>query len=109
MWKKAVVVVPALTVLILLALPQDTISAHADPSVNAAQQIVGRDVYSPDVLPDPSGNGYIMWYGGWQTEQRWIPVNSTPFTGVRLRLPTAHGRIQPPRSWASQVSPQKPR
>jgi hypothetical protein len=29
----------------------------------------GRDIYSPDVIPNPDGQGYIMWYGGWQTQQ----------------------------------------
>jgi ribosomal protein L24E len=29
----------------------------------------GRDIYSPDVIANPNGQGYLMWYGGWQTQQ----------------------------------------
>jgi hypothetical protein len=40
-----------------------------EPAIHATQQFAGRDVYSPDVHPDPKGGGYVMWYAGWQTQQ----------------------------------------
>jgi hypothetical protein len=46
-------------------------SARASISETPAgvQQFTGRDVYNPDVMPNPNGPGYIMWYGGWQSQQ----------------------------------------
>lgn len=46
-------------------------SARASISETPAgvQQFTGRDVYNPDVMPNANGPGYIMWYGGWQSQQ----------------------------------------
>ncbi|HEX3842195.1 MAG TPA: hypothetical protein VHU85_15495 [Acidimicrobiales bacterium] len=51
-----------------LALPAN---AHASLSESppGTEQFSGRDVYNPDVMPNPNGQGWIMWYGGWQTQQ----------------------------------------
>ncbi len=38
-------------------------------AAGSSTQFTGRDIYSPDVIPSPNGQGYIMWYGGWQTQQ----------------------------------------
>ena len=51
-----------------LALPsQGHASLTASPA--GVTQFTGRDVYNPDVMPNPDGSGWIMWYGGWQTQQ----------------------------------------
>jgi len=74
--------------------------------IKVAQQFSGRDVYSPDVLPDPGGNGYVMWYGGWQTQQT---VNSGQFDTIyRRTAPTPNGPWSAPTTEiiASQVSPE---
>ena len=63
-------------------------------------------MYSPDVLADPSGNGYIMWYGGWQTQQT---VDSGQFDTIyRRTAPTPNGPWSDPTTEivASQVAPQ---
>ncbi|HEX3461134.1 MAG TPA: hypothetical protein VHT49_09530 [Acidimicrobiales bacterium] len=95
MLRKAITVVPLLAILLiaLLVLPDGSMSAHAGPSItsppNATQQIAGRDIYSPDVVPDPGGNGYIMWYGGWQTQQA---VDSGQLDTIfRRTAPTPNG------------------
>jgi hypothetical protein len=100
------VAVPIVVILVTLALPSTTLSADAAPSVTGSQQITGRDVYSPDVLPDPGGNGYIMWYGGWQTQQT---VDSGQFDTIyRRTAPTPNGPWSDPTTEivASQVAPQ---
>jgi len=101
-----VVLVPILVILMTLALPEGPLSADTAPSVSTTQQITGRDVYSPDVLPDPGGNGYIMWYGGWQTQQT---VDSGQFDTIyRRSAPTPTGRWSDPTTQitAAQVAPQ---
>ncbi|HEY1989518.1 MAG TPA: hypothetical protein VGG43_08645 [Acidimicrobiales bacterium] len=110
MLRKAIVVVPTLALLmtlaLTLALPESTLSADSAPSVPSTQQFTGRDVYSPDVLPDPSGSGYIMWYGGWQTQQT---VDSGQFDTIyRRTAPTPTGPWSGPTTEivASQVAPQ---
>ncbi len=100
------VLAPILAILVTLALPEGTLSAATAPSLNSTQQFTGRDVYSPDVLPDPSGNGYIMWYGGWQTQQT---VDSGQFDTIyRRTAPTPTGPWSDPTTEivASQVAPQ---
>jgi hypothetical protein len=95
-----------LAILLVLALPDGTISADAGTSLNATQQVAGRDVYSPDVVPDPGGNGYVMWYGGWQTQQA---VDSGQFDTIyRRTAPTPNGPWSDPTTdiIASEVSPQ---
>jgi hypothetical protein len=105
-------VVPLLAILLflVLALPGGMISADAGASINATplnatQQITGRDVYSPDVVPDPGGNGYIMWYGGWQTQQA---VDSGQLDTIfRRTAPTPNGPWSDPIAdiIATQVAP----
>jgi hypothetical protein len=51
-----------------LALPSPA-QAGLSESPAGVQQFSGRDVYNPDVMPNPDGSGWIMWYGGWQTQQ----------------------------------------
>ena len=104
------VVAPILAILTTLAmtvaLPESTLSADSAPSLATTQQITGRDVYSPDVLADPSGSGYIMWYGGWQTQQT---VDSGQFDTIyRRTAPTPTGPWSDPITEivASQVAPQ---
>ena len=104
--RRAIVIVPILAILIVLALPENSISAHADTAINNAQQITGRDVYSPDVLPDPSGAGYIMWYGGWQTQ---ATVDSGQLDTIyRRTAPTPNGPWSNPTTAIvpAQVAPQ---
>jgi hypothetical protein len=58
--------------IVLLAVPaiaQLTSSGPAGAAAGSNQLFTGRDIYSPDVIPNPIGPGYIMWYGGWQTQQ----------------------------------------
>ena len=43
--------------------------ASVTESPAGVTQFTGRDVYNPDVMPNPNGSGWIMWYGGWQTQQ----------------------------------------
>ncbi|HEX3840157.1 MAG TPA: hypothetical protein VHU85_05130 [Acidimicrobiales bacterium] len=64
--------VSAAAVLMLLGVPTVTQLASSQPAAAAPasnQLFTGRDIYSPDVIPNPLGSGYIMWYGGWQTQQ----------------------------------------
>jgi hypothetical protein len=62
-------------------------SGSAGAASNA--MFTGRDIYSPDVIPNPNGQGYIMWYGGWQTQQA---VNSGQLDTIFERTaPTPDG------------------
>ncbi|HWD51109.1 MAG TPA: hypothetical protein VG412_01815 [Acidimicrobiales bacterium] len=106
MLRKAMVAVPIMVILMTLALPESSLSADTAPSVSGTQQFTGRDVYSPDVLADPGGNGYIMWYGGWQTQQQ---VDAGQFDTIyRRTAPTPDGPWSDPTAEivASQVAPQ---
>ena len=62
---------------------------QGEASIEVAQQFTGRDVYSPDVHANPSGNGYLMWYAGWQTQQT---LDSGQLDTIYLRTsPTPDG------------------
>src|SRR5450759_2865619 len=71
-----------------------------------AKQFTGRDVYSPDVHPNPVGSGYIMWYAGWQSQQT---LDSGQLDTIyRRTAPTSDGPWSSPTTVlvASQVAPQ---
>ena len=79
---------------------------QAEPSVKVTPQFTGRDVYSPDVHPNPSGSGYLMWYAGWQTQQT---LDSGQLDTIYLRTsPTSDGPWSAPATAiiAAQVAPQ---
>ncbi len=76
------------------------------PSIRVTPQFAGRDVYSPDVHPNPSGSGYLMWYAGWQTQQT---LDSGQLDTIYLRTsPTPDGPWSAPATAiiAAQVAPQ---
>jgi hypothetical protein len=79
---------------------------QAEPSVKVSTQFTGRDVYSPDVHPNPSGSGYLMWYAGWQTQQT---LDSGQLDTIYLRTsPSPGGPWSAPATAiiAAQVAPQ---
>jgi hypothetical protein len=75
-------------------------------SIHVTPQFTGRDVYSPDVHPNPSGSGYLMWYAGWQTQQT---LDSGQLDSIYLRTsPTPDGPWSAPTTAVipTQVAPQ---
>jgi hypothetical protein len=68
-WLSVVAMVAIAGTSVDLALPSRGAQAGVTESPAGVQQFTGRDVYNPDVLPNPDGQGYVMWYGGWQTQQ----------------------------------------
>jgi hypothetical protein len=79
---------------------------QGDATIEAAPQFTGRDVYSPDVHPNPSGSGYLMWYAGWQTQQT---LDSGQLDTIYQRTsPTPDGPWSAPTTAiiAAQVAPQ---
>ncbi|HEX3461133.1 MAG TPA: hypothetical protein VHT49_09525 [Acidimicrobiales bacterium] len=76
------------------------------PGIQNAQEFTGRDVYSPDVHPNPTGSGYVMWYAGWQTQQT---LDSGQLDTIYERTaPTRDGPWSPAATAiaATQVAPQ---
>ena len=77
-----------------------------EASIKVSPQFTGRDVYSPDVHPNPTGGGYLMWYAGWQTQQT---LDSGQLDTIYLRSsPTPDGPWSAPSAAiiAAQVAPQ---
>jgi hypothetical protein len=103
------VVVAALAAAIAVGVAHSNGAVPSKPGatpVNVTTQFAGRDIYSPDVHPDPVGGGYIMWYAGWQTQQT---VNSGQLDTIyRRTAPTPDGPWSAPTTAivAAQVAPQ---
>src|ERR1035437_8251037 len=66
---KLVHTVVLIIALIVIIWAGATVVNQGDTPTRFAKQFTGRDVYSPDVHPNPVGSGYIMWYAGWQSQQ----------------------------------------
>jgi hypothetical protein len=98
--------VALIIVLIVIIWPGVTVVNRGDTPIRFATQFTGRDVYSPDVHPNPVGSGYIMWYGGWQTQ---ATVDSGQLDTIyRRTAPTSGGPWSSPTTVlvASRVAPQ---
>jgi hypothetical protein len=104
----------ALSIVVLGLVP--TTSAHGASARSSApgtratfsttQQFTGRDIYSSDVHPNPSGRGYLMWYSGWQTQQTY---DLWQFDTIYQRsAPTPNGPWSDPTTdlISAQVAPQ---
>jgi hypothetical protein len=79
---------------------------QGEASIRVTPQFTGRDIYSPDVHPNPSGSGYLMWYAGWQTQQT---LDSGQLDTIYLRTsPNPDGPWSAPTTAviAAQVAPQ---
>ncbi|MHB1713170.1 MAG: hypothetical protein ACYCV7_17585 [Acidimicrobiales bacterium] len=62
-------------------------TGHTTPT-RTTIQFAGRDIYAPDVIPNPDGAGYLMWYGGWQSQQA---LNSGQLDTIFQRTAPAPG------------------
>jgi hypothetical protein len=81
--------ISAVVLLIAVTAVTPLISSGSAAAAGSNTLFTGRDVYAPDVIPNPSGQGYIMWYGGWQTQQA---VNSGQLDTIFERTaPTPDG------------------
>ena len=104
--RNSFITVALIIVLIVIIWAGVTVVNRGDTPTRFATQFTGRDVYSPDVHPNPVGSGYIMWYAGWQTQQT---VNSGQFDTIyRRTAPASGGPWSSPTTVlvASQVAPQ---
>ncbi len=102
-WFITVVLIIALIVIIWAGA---TVVNQGDTPTRFAKQFTGRDVYAPDVHPNPVGSGYIMWYAGWQSQQT---LDSGQLDTIyRRTAPTSDGPWSSPTTVlvASQVAPQ---
>ena len=85
----SVVISVVATMLVVPSVGQLVASGPASAAAADTQQFTGRDIYSPDIIPNPNGQGYIMWYSGWQTQQA---VNAGQLDTVfRRTSPTPNG------------------
>jgi hypothetical protein len=79
----------AATMLVVPSVGQLVASGSAGAAAADTQQFTGRDIYAPDIIPNPNGQGYVMWYGGWQTQQA---VNAGQLDTIFQRTsPTPNG------------------
>jgi len=84
-----VVISVAATMLVVPSVGQLVTSGSAGAAAADTQQFTGRDIYAPDIIPNPNGQGYVMWYGGWQTQQA---VNAGQLDTIFQRTsPTPNG------------------
>ena len=84
-----VVISVAATMLVVPSVGQLVASGSAGAAAADTQQFTGRDIYAPDIIPNPNGQGYVMWYGGWQTQQA---VNAGQLDTIFQRTsPTPNG------------------
>jgi hypothetical protein len=101
------VVTIALIAALVVAIAVGVVQLHqGEASIRVTSQFTGRDVYSPDVHPNPSGSGYLMWYAGWQTQQT---LDSGQLDTIYRRTsPTPDGPWSAPTTAviAAQVAPQ---
>ncbi|HEV3263970.1 MAG TPA: hypothetical protein VG014_00460 [Acidimicrobiales bacterium] len=63
------VAISAVAMVLAAAVVAPMIPSGSAGAAGSSPLFTGRDIYSPDVIPNPNGPGYIMWYGGWQTQQ----------------------------------------
>ena len=63
------VAISAMAMMLAAAVAAPLIPSGSAGAAGSNSLFTGRDIYSPDVIPNPNGQGYIMWYGGWQTQQ----------------------------------------
>src|SRR5665811_1442455 len=60
--RNSFITVVLIIALIVIIRAGATVVNQGDTPTRFAKQFTGRDVYSPDVHPNPVGSGYIMWY-----------------------------------------------
>jgi len=65
--RNSFITVVLIITLIVIIRAGATVVNQGDTPTRSDKQFTGRDVYSPDVHPNPVGSGYIMWHAGWQT------------------------------------------
>lgn len=105
--RRGIVATLVLITVLVVAIVVGVIAVNQpEAPIKVTQQFTGRDVYSPDIHPDPGGHGYVMWYAGWQTQQT---LDSGQLDTIyRRTAPTRDGPWSAPRTAiaAAQVAPQ---